>query len=128
MLSNAGVVLRGSSVCLVPYRREHVRTYHGWMQAEDMLAHTCSERLTLQEELDNQRSWHQERGPRLASVPSCCYGRPGRDRARAGLARVDVCALRAARHALDATPAGRSTAMASVARKPRTACPDNSPV
>jgi hypothetical protein len=31
MKANANLVLTGERVVLVPYRREHVETYHNWM-------------------------------------------------------------------------------------------------
>jgi RimJ/RimL family protein N-acetyltransferase len=45
-------------VVLVPYRREHVDCYHGWMLNEDLRAATASDLLTLDEELEMQTSWH----------------------------------------------------------------------
>ena len=45
---------------LVPYGVEHVPIYHGWMQQQDMLDATASERLTLEQEYANQISWTQD--------------------------------------------------------------------
>ena len=42
---------------LVPYGVEHVPVYHAWMQQQDMLDATASERLTLEQEYANQISW-----------------------------------------------------------------------
>jgi RimJ/RimL family protein N-acetyltransferase len=42
---------------LVPYRAEHVATYHGWMQDAELLELTGSEPLSLAEEEDMQRKW-----------------------------------------------------------------------
>ena len=45
---------------LVPYGVEHVPLYHSWMQQQDMLDATASERLTLEQEYANQASWTQD--------------------------------------------------------------------
>ncbi|KAK3308130.1 GNAT domain-containing protein [Chaetomium strumarium] len=42
---------------LVPYDAHHVLTYHGWMEDPVIQAATASERLTLEEEYENQQSW-----------------------------------------------------------------------
>jgi RimJ/RimL family protein N-acetyltransferase len=44
-------------VLLVPYDRRHVPVYHDWMEDEDVRAATASDRLSLEEEYDNQESW-----------------------------------------------------------------------
>ncbi len=51
------LMLVGERVVLVPYRSEHVATYHGWMQDAELLQLTGSEPLTLTEEEDMQRKW-----------------------------------------------------------------------
>lgn len=43
---------------LVPYCRNHVLQYHSWMQDLWILEMTCSDPLSLEEEYENQRSWH----------------------------------------------------------------------
>ncbi len=50
-------ILDQGRVRLTPYLRPMVPRYNHWMQDEDLLQQTASERLTLQEELDNQVSW-----------------------------------------------------------------------
>lgn len=60
MRDNVNTALIGRRVQLVPYRREHIATYHGWMQDETLLQLTCSEPLTLEEETANQRSWQDD--------------------------------------------------------------------
>jgi len=57
MRANANVTLRGSRCVLVPYRPEHVETYHAWMLDPETLAATASEPLTMEEEIEAQRSW-----------------------------------------------------------------------
>lgn len=42
---------------LVPYDSRHVPTYHDWMEDEAVRAATASDRLTLEEEYENQESW-----------------------------------------------------------------------
>lgn len=62
MRVNIDTVLRlaGSDAVLVPYNRSHVVTYHGWMGDEELLRLTCSERLSLEEEYENQQSWRED--------------------------------------------------------------------
>lgn len=62
MRLNEDTVLRlsGSDVVLVPYNKSHVKTYHEWMGDEELLRLTCSERLTLEEEYENQQSWRAD--------------------------------------------------------------------
>mmetsp|Transcript_61476 Transcript_61476/g.71837 ORF Transcript_61476/g.71837 Transcript_61476/m.71837 type:complete len:254 (+) Transcript_61476:313-1074(+) len=50
----------GSKVVLVPYRPEHVDTYHGWMQDQEILDQTGSEPLSLQQEIDMQLEWYND--------------------------------------------------------------------
>ncbi|OAD02691.1 hypothetical protein MUCCIDRAFT_111873 [Mucor lusitanicus CBS 277.49] len=50
----------GEKVALVPYKPEHVPTYHEWMKSPFLQEMTASEPLTLQEEYDMQTSWHQD--------------------------------------------------------------------
>jgi RimJ/RimL family protein N-acetyltransferase len=57
MRLNERAVLRGGSVVLVPYRREHCEVYHHWMQDPELLELTGSEPLSLAEEVANQQSW-----------------------------------------------------------------------
>lgn len=44
---------------LVPYDSRHVPIYHDWMEDEAVRAATASDRLTLQEEYENQESWRE---------------------------------------------------------------------
>lgn len=54
---NGDVVVVGERCLLVPYRTEHVPTYHGWMEDAELRAQTASERLSLEEEYAMQRDW-----------------------------------------------------------------------
>ena len=45
---------------LVPYRKEHVRLYHAWMEDEQLREATASERLTLQQEYEMQEAWARD--------------------------------------------------------------------
>uniref|UniRef100_A0A0E0K9Z9 N-acetyltransferase domain-containing protein n=1 Tax=Oryza punctata TaxID=4537 RepID=A0A0E0K9Z9_ORYPU len=47
----------GELAVLVPYLREHVPRYHGWMQDPALLEATASEPLSLDQEFDVHRSW-----------------------------------------------------------------------
>lgn len=51
---------RGTAVELVPYRREHVPTYHSWMEDSWIREMTASEPLSLEEEYDMQLSWKED--------------------------------------------------------------------
>ncbi|CAK7204068.1 hypothetical protein SEUCBS139899_006819 [Sporothrix eucalyptigena] len=57
MKVNENVAIATDGVLLVPYDRHHVPTYHAWMEDEAVRAATASERLTLDEEYENQESW-----------------------------------------------------------------------
>ena len=41
----------------MPYSPEHVPIYHSWMESDELREATASERLTLEEEEEMQRSW-----------------------------------------------------------------------
>ncbi|AFR94526.2 hypothetical protein C343_02610 [Cryptococcus neoformans C23] len=58
MRLNENTVLFGDRIILVPYRAEHVPTYHEWMKSPELLELTASEPLSYEEELDMQRKWH----------------------------------------------------------------------
>jgi RimJ/RimL family protein N-acetyltransferase len=60
MKLNADTVLVGERTILVPYRHEHVDTYHGWMQDPDLLDATGSEPLTVAEEYAMQQTWRDD--------------------------------------------------------------------
>lgn len=60
MKHEEGLRIFGDKVILVPYRAEHVPKYHEWMGDLDILRLTGSERLSLQEELDMQRTWEND--------------------------------------------------------------------
>ncbi|KAG8848955.1 hypothetical protein FRB96_000976 [Tulasnella sp. 330] len=60
MRVNERTALIGKSVVLVPYRREHVPTYHQWMSDPELLRLTASEPLTFEEELDMQKKWQED--------------------------------------------------------------------
>lgn len=60
MRANANLTLTGSSCVLVPYRAEHVPTYHGWMTDPWIREATASEPLSEAEEYDMQRDWAED--------------------------------------------------------------------
>lgn len=60
MRQNADTVLVGRRCVLVPYEAKYVARYHAWMQNEELLRLTASERLTLDEEKSNQQSWRHD--------------------------------------------------------------------
>jgi RimJ/RimL family protein N-acetyltransferase len=58
---NHDTVIVGDRCALVPYRPEHVPTYHRWMRDDPLLLRmTGSEPLSLGEELEMQRSWRDD--------------------------------------------------------------------
>lgn len=59
-LSRVPVSQDGRNLVLLPYTRELVPTYHGWMQDPKMLELTESEPLTLEQEYINQESWKHD--------------------------------------------------------------------
>jgi len=60
MRLNEDICIAGQKVVLVPYRREHVPQYHQWMQDPELLELTCSERLSLEDEYENQAAWQAD--------------------------------------------------------------------
>ncbi|RSH86167.1 uncharacterized protein EHS24_004398 [Apiotrichum porosum] len=60
MRLNANTIICGDKVILVPYREEHVKTYHEWMKSPELLELTASEPLSFEEELDMQRKWRDD--------------------------------------------------------------------
>jgi RimJ/RimL family protein N-acetyltransferase len=77
MRDNQATMLVGRRVRLVPYRPEHIATYHAWMQDEELLRLTCSEPLSLEEETANQRSWCED--PSKVTFIICALGTAGSD-------------------------------------------------
>ncbi|KAK8067006.1 GNAT domain-containing protein [Apiospora hydei] len=57
MKYNESIAVSTSRVLLVPYDAHHVPQYHTWMEDEAIREATASDRLTLQEEYENQVSW-----------------------------------------------------------------------
>ena len=58
MRLNENVVVVGSRVVLVPYKKHHVVKYNSWMQKKELQELTASEPLTLEQEYEMQTSWH----------------------------------------------------------------------
>jgi RimJ/RimL family protein N-acetyltransferase len=56
-MQNWDVQLCGKRLRLVPYLPHHVPRYHEWMLDPALLAATCSEPLSFDEERENQQSW-----------------------------------------------------------------------
>ncbi|CAK7273045.1 hypothetical protein SEPCBS119000_005444 [Sporothrix epigloea] len=67
MRINENTAIATSGVLLVPYDRRHVPTYHAWMEDEAVRVATASERLTLEEEYENQESW-RDSGDKLTFI------------------------------------------------------------
>ncbi|KAK3403565.1 GNAT domain-containing protein [Sordaria brevicollis] len=57
MKLNESTAVTTTRALLVPYESRHVPTYHQWMEDPAIQAATASERLTLEEEYENQQSW-----------------------------------------------------------------------
>jgi RimJ/RimL family protein N-acetyltransferase len=60
MRANYELCLSGTNVILVPYRPEHVPTYHEWMKDAKLLELTSSEPLTYEEEANMQIEWRDD--------------------------------------------------------------------
>lgn len=60
MKINENIQVVGPKVTLIPYLREHVVTYHKWMQDPVLLEATRSEALSLEEEFRMQQSWRND--------------------------------------------------------------------
>lgn len=60
MRDNEFTKIVGTNVILVPYRKKHVERYHEWMKSEELRYFTGSEILTLAEEYQMQKRWHQD--------------------------------------------------------------------
>ncbi|KAI2629085.1 GNAT domain-containing protein [Hypomontagnella submonticulosa] len=59
MRSNENIAISTNRVLLVPYDAHHVPRYHEWMEDAAIREATASERLTLAEEYENQKSWRE---------------------------------------------------------------------
>jgi RimJ/RimL family protein N-acetyltransferase len=60
MRLNYEIAVVGKHCVLVPYRKEHVPTYHEWMQDPRLLESTGSEPLSLSSEYEMQASWRDD--------------------------------------------------------------------
>ncbi|VDK20442.1 unnamed protein product [Anisakis simplex] len=60
MRLNADIKIIGKQVVLVPYEKCHVNKYHKWMENDELRRQTASERLSLEEEYEMQRSWRED--------------------------------------------------------------------
>ncbi|KAI1469734.1 GNAT domain-containing protein [Daldinia caldariorum] len=59
MRLNENTAVSTSRVLLVPYDAHHVEKYHQWMEDPSIREATASERLSLEEEYENQASWRE---------------------------------------------------------------------
>ncbi|KAJ9061647.1 N-acetyltransferase 9 [Entomophthora muscae] len=71
MLINSNTILLGKKVILIPYKPEHVEKYHSWMQSEELLEKTASERLSIEQEYEMQKSWAED-SDKLTFILFCC--------------------------------------------------------
>ncbi|XP_046141767.1 N-acetyltransferase 9-like protein isoform X2 [Osmia bicornis bicornis] len=60
MKDNEHIKIIGTNVILIPYKEKHVKRYHEWMKSEELRYFTGSEVLTLEEEFEMQKRWHQD--------------------------------------------------------------------
>jgi len=60
MKKNYSTCILGSKIILVPYRPEHIPTYHKWMQSPFLLQMTASEPLSIEEEIKMQEEWYND--------------------------------------------------------------------
>ncbi|KAI1661210.1 GNAT domain-containing protein [Daldinia decipiens] len=61
MRLNENIAISTSKVLLVPYDAHHVQQYHRWMEDPSIREATASERLSLDDEYENQASWRESR-------------------------------------------------------------------
>ncbi|KAK6954739.1 hypothetical protein Daesc_004708 [Daldinia eschscholtzii] len=59
MRLNENIAVSTSRILLVPYDAHHVEQYHKWMEDPSIREATASERLSLEEEYENQASWRE---------------------------------------------------------------------
>ncbi|KAI1376496.1 GNAT domain-containing protein [Hypoxylon crocopeplum] len=59
MRLNENIAVSTRKILLVPYDAHHVPRYHEWMEDTAIREATASERLTLDEEYENQTSWRE---------------------------------------------------------------------
>lgn len=60
MKINENCSIFGKNVILVPYKTHHVLRYHEWMKSKELQELTASEPLSLDQEYEMQKSWHQD--------------------------------------------------------------------
>lgn len=60
MKANYELCLSGDNVILVPYRPEHLLTYHTWMQDTVLCELTASTPLTMEQEIAMQAEWRDD--------------------------------------------------------------------
>nr|XP_012140201.1 PREDICTED: N-acetyltransferase 9-like protein isoform X4 [Megachile rotundata] len=60
MKDNEHIKIIGTNVILIPYKEKHVKKYHEWMKSAELQYFTGSEALTLEEEFEMQKRWHQD--------------------------------------------------------------------
>ena len=56
-MNNSKIIIKRDRITLVPYLREYVDVYHRWMSDGELQDLTCSDPLSLEEEIINQREW-----------------------------------------------------------------------
>ncbi|UMM21702.1 hypothetical protein L5515_003272 [Caenorhabditis briggsae] len=60
MKLNENVKIVAKKCMMVPYEPCHVEKYHKWMEDEEIRRLTGSERLSLEEEFEMQKSWRED--------------------------------------------------------------------
>lgn len=60
MRLNENVKIQAKKCILVPYEPRHVEKYHNWMENEEIRRLTGSERLSIEEEYEMQKSWRED--------------------------------------------------------------------
>eukprot|EP00316_Scyphosphaera_apsteinii_P017543 CAMPEP_0119313352 /NCGR_PEP_ID=MMETSP1333-20130426/28761_1 /TAXON_ID=418940 /ORGANISM="Scyphosphaera apsteinii, Strain RCC1455" /LENGTH=200 /DNA_ID=CAMNT_0007318163 /DNA_START=72 /DNA_END=671 /DNA_ORIENTATION=- len=73
MRLNEAISIETERLRLVPYRCEHVPAYNTWMQDLTLLELTCSEPLSLEEEIENQNSWLEDPAKLTFIICSAAY-------------------------------------------------------
>lgn len=77
MRDNLELRVSSDRLSLIPYRVEHVETYHEWMKDPYILEMTASEPLSIEEEYEMQKSWAED--PKKLTFIVVLVDRSGRD-------------------------------------------------
>lgn len=58
---NPDIAYANEKVILITYEERHVKLYHEWMLDDYTREMTCSEGMSLEEEYETRKQWHEHR-------------------------------------------------------------------